>query len=273
MNKDHGYSSKKLISVAQMRRIIVSTVSAFFLTGSVHAQLTGASVIEGILSRVPEGTTWQNLAPDVRSDLEKRADVMLAQDRKDWGLTGLRQKENVLLLSPTPAMIENIDRILSIKFSSVTPNGFKMTRDVSNVDLKRMLVRIYLAITDDRGDMLNNHPDFMGWDGLPVKELQLLDHEHVAAIATWLQETDSGLRALSDASLTTLEKALRDKAYFKTRAGKHFDRPAIALSGSTGYSALYTLPAAKRPFANDAALLDAYNASMLGNGKDSFVNE
>jgi hypothetical protein len=29
-----------------------------------------------------------------------------------------------------------------------------MARDIGNADLKRLLVRIYLAITDDRGFML-----------------------------------------------------------------------------------------------------------------------
>lgn len=248
---------------ARLRCTISYTAVALLLTAPAQAQLTGSAMIEEILSRVPERATWQNLTPDVRSDLERRAGVVLAQDRQDWGLTGLRQKERVLLLAPTSAMIENIDRILSITFASVTPNGFKMVRDVSNAALKRMLVRIYLATTDKRGYMLSNHPDFMGWDGLPVKELQLLDHEHVATMATWLRETESELRALPDASLTTLEKALRDKAYFTTRSGKNFDQPAVAESGVTGYSALYALPAAQRPFADDAALLDAYNASMF----------
>ena len=248
---------------SRLHRAIASTTVTLFLAAPIQAQPTGRSTIEEILSRIPDGATWQNLAPDVRSDLEKQANVVLARDRQEWGLMGLRQKESILLLETTPAMIKNIDRILSIKFASVTPNGFKIVRDVSNADLKRMLVRMYLATTDERGYMLNNHPDFMGWDGLPVKELQLLDHEHVAAIATWLRETESGLRAIPDESLTTLEKALRDKLYFSTRSGKHFDRPAVAVNGSTGYSALYALPTTKRPFANDASLLDAYNASMF----------
>ena len=220
-------------------------------------------MIEEILSRVLDGATWQNLAPDVRSDLEKRAIVVLAQDRQDWGLTGLRQKETVLLSVPTPAMTENVDRILSTIFASVTPNGFKMARDISNADLKRNLLRIYLATTDERGFMLSDHPDFMGWDGLPVKKLMILDHEHVATMAYWLRETEDDLRALPDPSLTTLEMALRDKAYFTTRSGKHFDRPAVAVHGLIGYSALYAKPVAERPFANDAELLDAYNASMF----------
>lgn len=165
-------------------------------------------------------------------------------------------------------MKENIDRILTITYASELPGGFKMARDVKNPNLKRLLIRIYLVITDDRGSMLNEHRDFKAWDGMPVKELQLLDHEHFKAMATWQRQTEHGLRKLPDNKLNPLEKALRDKSYFTTRAGQHFDRPAVAISASMGYSTLYSLPAEQRPFSTDAALLDAYNASTFANFRD-----
>ena len=98
---------------------------------------------------------------------------------------------------------------------------------------------------------------------MSVKELQLLDHEHVKAMAMWQQQTEDGLRKLPDNKLSQLEKALRSKSYFTTRAGKYFDRPAVAINGSMGYSNLYAFPTKQRPFPNDAALLVAYNASMF----------
>lgn len=218
-----------------------------------------APTIELLLSRVPDGAAWQDLTLDLRADFEKRASSLLGLDRQSWGPSGLQQKENLLLSAPTPAMVENVDRILSITFASELPGGFKMARDVQNADLRRLLVRIYLAISDDRGFMLTDHPDFRGWDGLPVSELQLLDHEHVKAMAIWLRQTEDDLRKIPDNKLTPLERALRAKSYFKTRAGKYFDRPAVAVNGSIGYSVLYK----QHPFATDAALLDAYNASMF----------
>ena len=223
----------------------------------------GPSAIEQLLAEVPDGANWQDLAPDLQAGLRKRASSLLDQDRQAWGLDGLQRKQEMLLSKPTPTMTENIDRVLSVTFASDLPGGFKMTRDVGNADLKQMLIRIYLAITDDRGFMLYNHPEFMGWDGLPVKELQLLDHEHIKAMATWLRQTEDGLRALPDVKLNPLEKVLRAKSYFTTRAGKHFDRPAVGINGSIGFLNLYALPSRLRPFADDAALLDAYNASMF----------
>ena len=162
--------------------------------------------IEQLLSRVPNGATWQDLAPDLRADSEKHASSLLIRDRQSWGLSGLQQKEN--LLFSALAMAENIDRILSITYASELPGGFKMARDVENADLKRLLIRIYLAITDDRGFMLTDHPDFNGWDGMPVKELKLRDHEHVTAMGIWQRQTEDGLRKIPDNKLNRLEKAL-----------------------------------------------------------------
>jgi hypothetical protein len=219
--------------------------------------------IEQLLSRVPDGATWQDLPADLRADFQERASSLLVRDREAWGLSGLQQKEDLLLSAPTPAMTENIDRVLSVTFASELPGGFKLARDVENADLRRLLIRIYLTITDDRGYMLYNHPDFKGWDGMPVKELQLLDHEHVKAMAVWLRQTEDSLRNIPDSRLNPLERALRAKSYFTTRAGKYFDKPAVAMNGSLGYSGLYKRPMEERPFSSDEALLDAYNASMF----------
>jgi hypothetical protein len=146
-----------------------------------------------LLSQVPDGATWQDLTSDLRTDFQKRASALLVRDRQSWGLSGLQQKEDLLLSALTPAMTENIDRILSVTYASDLTGGFKMARDVENVDFKRLLIRVYLAITDDRAFMLYNHPDFKGWDGMPVKELQLLDQEHVKAVAIWQQQTEDRL--------------------------------------------------------------------------------
>lgn len=254
--------------------LVFSLAGALGLFASASARSEVASsaasgpTIEELISRVPEGAGWQDLAPDLQAALQDRAASVLARDRQSWGLAGLQQKEHLLFSAPTPAMTENINRVLSITYASELPGGFKMARDVQSADLRRSLIKIYLAITDDRGFMLYNHSDFKGWDGLPVKELQLLDHEHLRAMATWLQQTEDSLRRLPDNSLNRLERALRAKSYFTTRAGKYFHKPAVGLNGSFAYSGFYKLAAEERPFANDSALLDAYNASMFTEFRD-----
>ena len=241
-----------------------------FTSPNLHAQKLAVGTpskeltIEQLLVRVPADAAWQDLAPNLQTAFEEHAMSLLIQDRKSWGLNGLQRKADLLFSDPTAAMKENIDRILSITYASEAPRGFSMARDVKSADLRRALIRIYLSITDDRGYMLSNHPDFMGWDGMPVKELQLLDHEHDAAMAIWSRETEDALHRIPEGALSPLEKALRAKSYFATRAEKHFDSPALAVNGSMGgYSNLYALSPEKRPFTSDSALLSAYNASMF----------
>jgi hypothetical protein len=253
----------RLLSVAGILIVLAYSIPNVHGEGLSSETSNETPTIEQLLSRVPDGASWQDLAPNLRADFEKRASSLLVRDRQSWGLSGLQQKEDALFSTPTPAMTENIDRILSVTYASELPGGFKMSRDVGNADLKRLLIKIYLVITDDRGFMLNNHPDFKGWDGVPVKELQLLDHAHVKAMASWQRQTEDGLRKIPDEKLTPLEKALRAKSYFTTRAGKYFDRPAVAVNGSMDYSSLYSLPIEQRPFPSETALLDAYNASMF----------
>jgi hypothetical protein len=107
--------------------------------------------------------------------------------------------------------------------------------------------------------MLSNHPDYKGWDGKPVRELQIIDHEHFKAMAIWNKQTEDSLRTIPDGDLTKLETALRKKSYFTTRANKYFDRSAVGISGAPFYSSLYE----RYPFLNDANLLDSYNASSF----------
>ena len=121
------------------------------------------------------------------------------------------------------------------------------------------MLRIYLTITDSRAYMLSNHPDYRAWDGKPVRELYLIDHEHYRSMAEWNRRTESDLRKIPDRSLSDLERAIRNKAYFTTRSGKHFDRPALGVSGAPFYSSLYE----KYPFLSDLDLLDAYNVMLL----------
>lgn len=257
---------------ARFASLIGATILLVSATTAVLSQVPSNEMsglpptIEQVLSRIAKGTTWQDLSPGLRADLETLAAAVLARDRMSWGVTGLQEKADLLGSSPTPAMTENIDRVLSITYASELPGKFQLARDVVNVDLKRMILRIYLAITDDRGFMLTNHPDFKSWDGLPVRELWLLDHKHVAAMAEWLRETEVGMRRIPDDALTPMEKALRAKSYFTTRAGRHFDRPAVGTNGSLGYAVLYKLQ--PQPFESDQALLEAYNASMFSEFRD-----
>jgi len=222
-----------------------------------------ADTLQTLLAQVPEGAAWQDLPPALQAKFQARAFKTLEKSRAAWGLGGLARKELVLLDAPTPAMRENIDRVLGVVYASELPDGFKLARDAVHPEIKRALLRIYLRITAERSQMLLAHPEFQAWDGLPIGELYVQDHAYWEAIAAWLQETEARLGKIPDAALTQTERDLRDKTFMLTRAGKHFTRPALANAGSFNYPVLYNLPAMLRPFRDGRELLEAYNASMF----------
>lgn len=238
---------------------VLSTIGASCAQEAARRLWDQDASIEEILDQIPEGSTWQSLDKSMRAALEKRALDVLARDRVAWGPTGLDEKLDLLVSAPTDLMAENIDRVLGDTFASELATKFKMSRDVTNADLRRQLLRVYLTITDSRGYMLLNHPEYGAWDGKPVRELYLIDHEHYRSMAEWNRRTETELRKIPDGSLTDLERKIRDKAYFTTRAGKHFDRPALGDSGAPLYSNLYE----KYPFLSDGQLLDAYNVMLM----------
>jgi len=224
--------------------------------------------IEKLIDMVPDGASWQDLTPGLRAALEDRANAVLAADREAWGLSGLQTKEHRLSNSPSPAMIENINRILSSIYQSNFPNGFEMSRDVTNAELKHLLIEIYLGITASRGYLLYNHPEWRGWDGLPIESVPLVDDQFYATLGQWYQQIEDGLRKIPDEKLTSTERAIREKTYFATRAHKHGDKPEVGLSGGMGFAGLYMLSVDVRPFKFDDVLLDAYNASMFPEFRD-----
>jgi hypothetical protein len=219
--------------------------------------------IQALLSQVSDGASWQDLSPGLREEFERHAADLLRKDRMSWGRPGLAEKERILAEQPTQAMRDNIDRVLSVEYASLLPNGFALERDVKNPALRRLLIRLYLVSADRRQYLLFDHPDFRAWDGNPIREFHLLDHQHVATMAAYTSDLETQLRMIPDAELDETEKALRAKSYFITRAGKHFHRPPVGISGSFAFATTYAWPPERRPYAEDKALLDAYNASMF----------
>lgn len=255
------------------RMLLSSAVILAFACASPSSRAEDASVQPGsaltisqLLSTVPEGATWQNLDPKVRDELGARAAAALAQSRREWGLDGLRTKEKRVREAPTPEITKNVDTVLSGVFATELPDGFSMSRDVRNSDLRRLLVDIYLGEESAQGFLLYNHPDYRAWDGSARLGIPLVDGDLNKALAQWYSEIDTGLRSIPDDSLTSTEAALREKAYFFTRGGKHFRKPPVSVNGSLSYSGFYSFPSAIPP--DDDALLEAYAASIVADFGD-----
>lgn len=237
-------------------------------SGSAAGSPTPSPSIVKLLKDVPDDVSWQTLEPSIKAALEERGRIALDKEREAWGLAGLSAKRKTLLEAPTPAMTKNMNLILAFVYNSELSNGFDLDRDVQNADLKAALINIYLATAASRGFLIYNHPEFKGWDGLPIHELPLIDDEGWKTMSTWLQRTEDDLRHIPLASLTPLEKALLEKSYFTTRAGKFPDKPPLGTQGAMEYAGLYSKPASVRPIPDDASLLEAYNASMFSEFRD-----
>ena len=96
----------RLLSVAGALIVLANIAANVHGQGLSNDISKSAPTIEELLSRVPDGATWQELTPDLRANLETRASSLLFQDRQSWGLSGLQQKEDLLLSAPTQAMTD-----------------------------------------------------------------------------------------------------------------------------------------------------------------------
>ena len=165
-------------------------------------------------------------------------------------------------------MRENIDRVLRVTFSAELPDGFSLQRDVANADLATALVGIYLIQMSERAYVLYNHPDYSGWDGLKISELPILDDVERKDLAAYATGIETRLRSLDGSQLTPIERTVRDKSLFTTRAVKHRGDPPIGPWGSFELAAMHSWPPEQRPYSADRALLEAYNASMFANFRE-----
>jgi hypothetical protein len=226
-------------------------------------QNTSLLPLKELLSQIAPDATWQTLSDLQRQQFERHATVALERDRRNWGRAGLAAKERVLLTDRTQAMRENIDRVLGVKFSAELPGGFSLQRDVVNADLASLAIGIYLIEMSARAYLLYNHPDYRGWDGQKMTELPILDDVERKDLAAYATGIETRLRSLDDAHLTPVERAVRDKSLFTTRAVKHLAEPPAGPWGSFDLAAMHGWPVDRRPYASDSTLLEAYNASMF----------
>ena len=145
---------------------VLAVMAACSLRSS--SQEAALAPLEKLLSQVSPDATWETLAGLQRQQFEQHARLVLERDRRNWGQEGLAAKERVLLTERTQAMRENIDRVLSVKFSAELPGGFALQRDIADADLAKALAGVYLIEMTKRAYLLFNQPDYRGWDGQKI---------------------------------------------------------------------------------------------------------
>jgi hypothetical protein len=219
--------------------------------------------LEALLAQIAPDATWQTISDVQRRQFERHATRVLEIDRRKWGRDGLAAKERVLLTQRTPAMRENLDRVLGLKFSAELPDGFRLQRDVVDTGLANALVGVYLIDMTDRAYLLYNNPEFRGWDGQKLTDLPILDDVERKDLAVYATAVEARLRSLDEARLTPTERAVRAKSLFTTRSAKHLGDPPVGPAGSFELAAMHGWPLERRPYTEERALLEAYNASMF----------
>jgi hypothetical protein len=240
-------------------------VLAVMAAGAAHSgeQQAPLPPLEDLLSQVSADATWQTLSELQRQQFERHATLVLERDRRNWGREGLAAKERVLLTERTQAMRENIDRVLGVKFSAELPGGFSLERDIVNAELANTLVAVYLIEMSERAYVLYNHPEYRGWDGQKLTELPILDDVERKDLAAFATAIETRLRSFDETRLTPTERAVRAKSLFTTRSVKHLGIPPVGPWGSFDLAAMHSWPAERRPYVEERALLEAYNASMF----------
>lgn len=252
-----------------MSRLLRCGCFAFVLAvtaaGAAHssAQETSLAPLEELLSQISPDATWQTLSSLQRQQFERHATLVLERDRRNWGREGLAAKERVVLTERTQAMRANIDRVLGVKFAADVPEGFSLERDVVNTELANALVGVYLIEMSERAYLLYNHPDYRGWDGQKLTDLPILDDIERKDLAAYASAIETRLRSLDEARLTPIERAVRAKSLFTTRSVKHLGDPPVGPWGSFDLAAMHSWPVERRPYLEERALLEAYNASMF----------
>lgn len=188
--------------------------------------LRGATPIATILAGVPAGTPWAALSPKKKRQLEHAARTYLARVRHDWGTKGLDEKEARLLDGPSPAMIENYDRIVGWFVASEVPATFKASSDVKSPALAAQLKRLYLAWCATHRDILpSTNPEFRDWDGGAVREMLVVDDETLDQQKAFVRDVEAKLVTLQ--GLEPQDHAIRNKVLFFTRQMKR---------GTTGFN-------------------------------------
>lgn len=241
---------------------------------------TGGAGVQAVLKDIPTTTKWADLPDAVRARLKRLADDRLAAHRARWSAPALAVKLTVLLDCPTPAMTAAIDDFYRKVYDTVVPPTFSL-KDVS-APFVGLLVRHYLgmiaarraSLTYPAGKVAN-----LDWDGVSVFDSTRLSDERTATdIGRFSADLLIALRQLNEATLSNLEKALRQHVLFDVRAnaaavfdgvgyrGVATDTPCDMVDGDWDILAGYQLEKQRpRIFASDDEVLSEANAIYFHN--------
>jgi hypothetical protein len=183
------------------------------------------TALRTLLKGIAPGTKWADLSDDTRQTIAAHASAVTKYVGDRWGKDAFEARLQVLQQCPTPAMTAAFDKMVPLIHPSAgLPSTFTATTDVHSPDLLRALKTLHLVYYAGAREMTHyrdKNPD-QDWDGAPFAAKNDGFRPHLPELSDALKaratEARDALLALSDASLTDQEKALKQAALYKARS-------------------------------------------------------
>jgi hypothetical protein len=245
--------------------------------------------VQGLLKNMPITTKWTNVPVTTKAQLQTLADDRLAAFRARWAGEALVKKQAILIGCPTPEMTAAIDDFYRKLYNTVLSSSFSL-KDLKSPALSNVLVRNYLGtIAAVRANLTypNSILPNRDWDGKSTFDsIRLPDRQTYEDIMKYNSAVVDDLRSIADASLTDLEKQLKQRTLFDARAhsvgafsgdsygGSDMQSACEIIMGN--YDILGGYEADKgRPkiFANDDEVLREMNALYLNNTHPKWLDK
>lgn len=177
--------------------------------------------IESILKPIPPTASWKNVPEPARRRLAALADQRLLEFRRSWGAKALAQKEYIILHCPVDAMRANEDRYYRLADNNIVSESFSV-QDIKNAALRRALIMNYLGSYAALRSM-QVYPDNvlrnLDWDGISLFDsVRLPDEITYKNIMAYNAKVREALLAISDDSLSNVEKEVKEYALYDSRA-------------------------------------------------------
>jgi len=182
----------------------------------------GALGVQEVLRDLPVTTRWVDLPISTRERLRELAEDRMEAFRSRWGGAAIEGKLKILLECPTPEMTSAMDEFYRVSYRSVLPETFTL-KSVKNRDFARVLVEAYLgAYAIGRAGLTYPNAELPNrdWDGKSLFDSLLLpDRQTYEDWMRYFSRIASSVRKIDEASLTDVEKRLRQQVLFRARAG------------------------------------------------------
>ena len=191
-------------------------------SGDVTRHLKGVAMSE-LLGAIPPATTWRDLPPVLKHELEARAKEDRDNYRREWGYEALEEKAGRFGGGPPSegpvyrAFVQHV----KTTFEGLPWQEDEALKQVRHPQLLKVLWRLHLLHRGAAGILLvtNHHHDDVEWTGTgTIKEFPVSSRELVEGQRRFSHNLLAELDTLDTTRLNELERALQHKALYLIRS-------------------------------------------------------